>query len=193
MNADLLEKYRYCNVDFDDWIDCIRDFFTEDMAAMGIAVDKVGYVGFGGQSDDAWFHGHVSDWPKFLTALGYDDPILHIHATACFGFAHSDTGRRYNGCNFSSELPLPEHDEDEDFADYHISYYDLDDVRSVAMLVALSKYDETQLSGVFVDAFKDQMRNLYRMLLDEYDYLTSDEAVWEAIVANEWDKQLEEA
>ena len=36
------------------------------------------------------------------------------------------------------------------------------------------------------------MQNLYDLLESEYDYLTSDEAVWETIVANELNLDEEE-
>jgi hypothetical protein len=40
------------------------------------------------------------------------------------------------------------------------------------------------------EVFRNHMRQLYRDLEAEYEHLTSDELVWETIVANGWDKEL---
>jgi hypothetical protein len=43
-----------------------------------------------------------------------------------------------------------------------------------------------------IEQWRAYMGDLYRRLEDEYDYLTSDEAVWETIEANEWDQDEED-
>ena len=192
MDKDLLEKHRYMNVDFADWCDSAKECFTADMAEIGIRVDAVSYTGFYSQGDGAEFIGCVVDWPKFLRSLGYDDPWLEDHAQRYFEFARGPARRYYyDGNDISSDLPLPNYDEDADFSGYYLEH-DFDDVRTSAALIALNKYSSDGLYREFAEAFRRHADALYTVLFNDYEYLTSDEAVWEAIVANELNS-LEEA
>ena len=53
----LLEKYRYINVEFDKWWDCVESDFKEDMLLVGIDVDRIFFSGFSSQGDGACFVG----------------------------------------------------------------------------------------------------------------------------------------
>jgi len=54
----------------------------------------------------------------------------------------------------------------------------------------LNRFTSSTLERHFRDVFTCNMQDLYDRLATEYDYLTSDEAVWDTIVAN--DMHLEE-
>ena len=49
-----------------------------------------------------------------------------------------------------------------------------------------------QFEKDIVKIIDDYEGDLYKMLQDEYEYLSSDEAVWESIVANDLDEELDE-
>jgi hypothetical protein len=62
-----------------------------------------------------------------------------------------------------------------------------------ALLAVIAAYSRDTLVEQFTEAFKDHMRQLYKNLEKEHDYLTSDEVVWESLEANEMTTELEEA
>ena len=81
----LLEKYRYINVEHDEWWDCVESDFKEDMKAVGIDVHRIHFSGFCSQGDGACFvdqldnalvyldHHHKDQYPmirKLLEAGG---------------------------------------------------------------------------------------------------------------------------
>ena len=55
------------------------------------------------------------------------------------------------------------------------------------------EYEIDDFEKDVIEQFRSYMQDLYRKLEAEHNYLTSDEAVWETIVANELDDEYEEA
>lgn len=189
---ELIEKYRYWNVEGVEWWDCTYSDFIERMKDIGIAVDRIYFSGFWSQGDGACFEGSVSDWDLFLRSLGYTDKVLVQHAMEHWSFGVSHYGFYYNAnCTIcSGELPMPDGYDTEEFIDYFSPY--TEDFRSRAWVSALSGFT-TDFEQEFTDAFKDHMQQLYKDLEAEYDYLTSDRAVWEALEANEMTGELEDS
>lgn len=192
---ELIEKHRHWNVEHLDWWDCTYSDFKERMRGIGIEVDRMYFSGFWSQGDGACFEGSVSDWGLFLGSLGYTDKVLIQHAMDHFSFSVKHSGHYYheNCTSFYADLCTPASAADEDFAEVYGPYpWDTDDVRTKAWLALLNQYDSTKLEDEFEEAFKDHMRQLYKDLEKEYDYLTSDEVVWESLEANEMTDELEE-
>lgn len=191
----LIEKYRDINA-YDNWYDSIYESFRDDMLLHGIKVDEIHFSGFWSQGDGACFEGSVYDWEVFLQSIGYNNPAL-IQLSADSWFTKvSHKGHYYheNCTSFDHDWHLPKPDgnlDDELFIDYYSRYLP-DDVRGMVWLSMLKTVDYDKLMEAVEDAFRDHMRTLYRTLEAEYEYLTSDEAVWEAIVANELDTQPQE-
>lgn len=188
---ELIDKYRDINTD-SEWWDCTYSDFKERMTAIGIDVDEMYFSGFWSQGDGACFEGSVSDWGLFLQSLGYDNPILLQHAADHWSFSVKHSGHYYheNCTSFSGELPMPDGYDTEEFIDYFSPY--TEDFRSQAWVAVISGFT-ANFEDEFRDAFKDHMRQLYKDLEAEYDYLTSDEAVWESLEANEMTDELEES
>lgn len=154
------------------------------------------FSGFWSQGAGACFEGSVTDWDLFLRSLGYTDKVLIQHAMDHFSFSVTHSGHYYheNCTHFSTNMPNPDGESDEWFIERYGPYpWDADDVRTKAWLALLNNYDSTKLEDEFEEAFKDHMRQLYEDLEEEYDYLTSDEAVWESLEANEMTDELEES
>ena len=183
-NRALIERYRDINTDY-DWWGSVYDTFPRKMQTIGVEVDEMYFSGFWSQGDGACFDGYVREWHKFLPSVDpdYNNPVLIAHASAFFRFACKHRGH-YNSVSYDADLPLPESSIDTRFAEDY-SPYPLDDLRTAAWLAVLNRYDPAKLEVYFREAFTGHMQNLYDLLESEYDYLTSDEAVWETIVANE--------
>src|SRR5574344_2175204 len=51
--------------------------FKEQMKEIGVHVEKIYFSGFCSQGDGACFNGRVTDWSKFLEAVGKPDLLEH--------------------------------------------------------------------------------------------------------------------
>jgi hypothetical protein len=190
---ELIEKYRYWNVEDFDWWDGVYEDFKVSMTAVGIRVDRMYFSGFCSQGDGACFEGRVEDWGLFLQSLGYTDEVLIRHAMDHFRFSVVQSGHYYhaNCTRFTANLCTPHSAADEGFAERYGPYpWDADDIRTKAWVALLNQYDSTKLEDEFEEAFKDHMGELYKNLEAQHDYLTSDEVVWESLEANEMTDEL---
>jgi hypothetical protein len=196
MNQKLIEKHWDINL-FDDWHEYTVDDFKESMAGIGIEVDEVFFSGFASQGDGAMFEGRVSDWHLFLKEHGYPNGVLANHATFAWRFSVKHRGHynHENSTSFDYDLPHPDDkwSTDDEFINDHYPGKDTDTVAATAWLAILRNTIASDVEDEFTDIFKGYMRQLYRDLEREYYYLTSAEAVWEAIVANELDTEEQAA
>lgn len=193
--SQILDDHRYWNVDGLEWWDRVYDDFKEDMKAIGIEVDKMYFSGFWSQGDGACFEGRVCDWGLFLKSLGYTNPLFIEHFDKHAEFAVRHCGRYYheNCTSFSAEFHLPEDYDEEEFLQL---YGYGEELRDAALIAALSLPENSgdALESQFEEAFKDHMRDLYRRLEEEYEYLTSDEVVLESLEAHDMlDELIEDA
>lgn len=188
MNEELIERYRDINVDH-DWWDFTCDDFDIICKHMGIDVDKgePSFSGFCSQGDGAsftgTFNGELAECaPEKIKAYAPEDKELHrIADELCmlgrlYYRAYAHITRLY-GTHYYHQYTMyvtglePVYGDPDDWAD--------------AVHAALE--DGLQ------DLFRDLAGWLYSSLDAEYDYLTSDEAVWETIVANDLHREEEAA
>lgn len=182
----ILDDNRDWNVEHHEWWDCVYDDFKADMDDIGIEVDRMYFSGFCRQGDGACFEGCVRNWPLFLKSLGYTNDVLIGHFDCNASFSVKQSGHYYheNCTSFSYEFDLPtdEYMGEEEF----LRLYGYgEELRDAALIATLSQYDGNTLEAEFTEAFKDHMRDLYHRLEEEYEYLTSDEAVLESLEAND--------
>lgn len=189
----MLEKYRHINVECMDWWDSVYETFKEDMKEHGIDVDKMYFSGFWSQGDGACFEGKVEDWGLFLKKLEYDNPTLTRHAKDYWSFKVDHSGHYYheNCTNFNGDLPMPDGYDNDEFIRMFSPYEG--EFKSQAWLAVLTDGVHADFESLFKDTFKDHMRTLYRTLQEEYDYLTSDEAVQETVIANDLNVEKDDA
>lgn len=193
-NQALIERHRGINTHHDWWESTYDDFQTA-MRQIGVEVDEMYFRGFWSQGDGACFDGAVREWHKFLPSVDpdYNNSVLIAHAQRNFSFSCKRNGHYYyyheRSVWYDADLPLPESSIDMDFAEQY-SPYPLDDLRTMAWLAVLNHFTDTDLERDFRDVFTCNMQDLYDRLETDYDHLTSDEAVWDTIVAN--DMHLEE-
>ena len=184
----LIERHRYINVDHDQWYDCVYEMFRQDMGEVGVDVSRMYFSGFWSQGDGACFEGafgnlrtyldhhHKDQYPMIRKLLEHDGYVYtecrhsgHYYHENCTEFwVDADTFYRLVEC------PTEFHEQIVDQWDKQLEY-EIDDFER----------DVTE-------QWRSYMQDLYRKLEEEYDYLTSDEAVWEAIEANELDEDEEE-
>ena len=188
----LIEQHRYINVQI-DWWPTIYDDFARVCDILG--VDLFGdpaFSGFSSQGDGASFigvyraygvnykgalHENYSETaPEKIREYAPKDEELHRIAdelcvlSRIYYPVFARIGRLSSQYYHSGSMDIttePMHGDPDDWAD---------EVQSVV--------DETMT--LLMRALADW---LYAQLEKEYDYLTSDEAVWEAIQANELDKE----
>ena len=187
-----LDKYRHINVEHIDWWDCVYESFREGMKEHGIDVDKMYFSGFWSQGDGACFEGRVEDWDLFLKKLGYTNPTLIRHAKNHWSFKVDHSGHYYheNCTHFNGDLPMPDGYDNDEFVRMFSPYEG--EFKSQAWLAVLTDGVHADFESTFIDTFKDHMRTLYRKLEQEYDYLTTDEAVRETIVANDLQEESDD-
>lgn len=185
---ELIEHYRDINVDVYEWWEGVYDAFREDMSDKHIEVEDMRFSGFWCQGDGASFTGYIKDNLEFLKthnlAETYPYIMRLIEHGGDFTLRIERTGRNYVHENtVAAELSYTD-------MFYNILPCGPDDTlraEVVAQWDALLDEEYARLADDVTSVIRGYCHDLYRSLNDEYDYLTSDEAVWEAIVANDLD------
>ena len=189
----LIDKHRYCNTEFYDWYDYIQEGFEDDMSQHGIAVEKIYFnVGYS-QDDYAFFNGWVKNWRQLLEHIGYSSDALVLLADQAWVYKWDDSGR-YGRRMFESYMPAPDSADDLMFAYQYAPQKWVDESQQLRLrswLAVLSQYDSDQIEIEIKEVIEGHCKDLYKRLSDEYEYLTSDEAVIETIIANQWHLQGE--
>ena len=159
-----------------EWWDSVYNMFREDMKEIGVRVDNIYFSGFWSQGDGACFEGHISDWSKFLPAVGMSELVDEARGND-ISLSWKHRGHYYH-----------EHSVSFDVDDLWISNpYDEDED-----LLRFTAWDATNPEGgqiyerreEIIEFLRDKMRTLYSALEEEHDYLTSDEVTEEYILGN---------
>jgi hypothetical protein len=196
MNSDLskteiIDKYRHFNVDH-DWWEYVYEDFIRTLEEKGISVtsNEIQFTGFYSQGDGASFTGtiHKSDIKRFMDAHdlaeGYEGSYFFakleefcvlVERTSSH-YCHSNTMQIY-------------------IDDSQILAFDADgDVREEIYNVMYDEFNTEQagFENKVTEICRGYADKLYRDLYEEYEYLTSDALVVEALEANGiFDKQDE--
>lgn len=181
----LLERHRYINVEHDEWWDCVYENFKQDMREVGIHVKHMYFSGFQSQGDGACFEGsfdntrtyldhhHKDQYPMIRKLLDHDGEV-YANCKHSGNFYHQYCTEFWMSADtLTGILPQP--------TEFH---------ETIAEQWQEELDNEmTAFEEAVVEQWRTYMADLYWKLEAEYDYLVSDEAVWETIEANE----LEEA
>lgn len=170
--TDLLDKYRYVNVSYDDWADYVVGRLKDRMSEIGISVREVCWSGFWSQGDGACFTGCVSDWGLYLAHLGHTDPKLVALARDEWsmewyrsGYYYHSHSVRFSGYMPSVSNPYDKEDDSLRAAVWDALHAHLDE----ALFSAIEAQIERNLRG--------HMDTFYKELQEEYEYLTNDESI----------------
>ena len=186
MNTELIEKYREINVNY-KWWDSTYDDFNRICEILGIELDRhePSFSGFWCQGDGASFTGdfsprHILDAPEKMRTYASKDEELHRIADKLADLNLIYLAKFWGRISRSNSLY----------------------VHSNTMISEIEIWDEEEgfwsqdVFDIVESEFQQLMRDLadwlYSTLDREYDHLTSDEAVWESIVANELDEEEED-
>jgi len=185
--ASLIEKYRYINVDY-DWWDSVYDMFREDMKAVGIGVQRMYFSGFCSQGDGACFVGSLDSAHTYLDRHHKDQfPMIRKLLEAGGGlYVRCEHSGRYYHENCTSFWV--DADTLTGMIDQPTEFHE----QVVEQWQELLEDELSDFEKAVIDQWREYMGQLYSNLEEEYDHLTSDEAVWDAIEANELDQDLED-
>lgn len=191
MDNGLIEKHRGINVDHHDWWDSVYEDFRQICEIIGVELNKgePSFSGFSSQGDGASFTGQYraalwhgySDRPptlyyetapaKIREYAPKDEELHRIADELCMlsrvYFPIHITIKRFGRSSYVHEQTMdcyvePMNDDPDDWAE--------------------EVHAHVQEQGTLL--MRDLARWLYRTLDKEYDYLTSDEAVWRTIEVN---------
>jgi hypothetical protein len=193
---ELIEKHREINVDGEWWHESVYEWFDEQCENMGIQIstrprnhNRRGFVesarereitwsGFWSQGDGAAFAGRVVDFKLALGSLYDDYPIFQKYAEDLDGYVRISWGLgRHNNVTMRDVEVEP------------IAYYLVDDHPLAEVWQEQFDKEIEMVDALIGDIVADLCGLLYDALRDEYDALTSDESVWDAIQANDLDKE----
>lgn len=191
MNMELIEKYRYINVEHDDWWEYVEESTKERLRSeYGFAMDDLLWSGFSSQGDGASFTGAM--W-EFDTFINKHQVLLDVAPVLCKLIRASKVDLSFALVRGSSRYAHDNTVEAE--LNFYQGYHD-DEMQSLILKAVCDHIEATELDKfeeAILALLKDEMRKVYRELEAEYDHLTSEEVVWDTIVANELHKEEEEA
>jgi hypothetical protein len=184
----LIEKYRDINTDY-QWWDCTYSDFREDMREVGIAVDRIYFSGFWSQGDGACFEGGFTSVKTYLDHHHQGQYPMIRKMLEHGGYVYVSCKHSGHYCHENCTTFSIEHD-----TFYHLIECPTEFHEQVADTMDKQlEYEIDDFEKDVIEQFRSYMQDLYRKLEAEYDYRTSDDEVWEAIVANELDDEYEEA
>lgn len=164
-----IEENRYINVDFDDWYNFIFHDWKEKLEKIGFCNAEIYFSGFGSQGDGACF-----DCQPYYINL---DLILNN-----LDFTDEEKEKIYNlkDCfNLTIEKnSYANHYSHEETRYVNIDYLDVENEEDENLIGCLSEKLE--------DLRCNLCKQIYKDLEKEYDYLTSDDAIYETLQANEY-------
>lgn len=160
-----IEAYQDCNVDYQDWHDATLEMCEEELTAVGIQSPEIRYSGFYHQGSYALFIGDVdlAEWMRSQKIAG-KYRTLYNAATA--------------GEIRARIIPAYRDSAQTDIELYGSPATPEAEQRLYAQANAVEELLEEWRS--------DKSHEIYKALRDEYEYLTSEEAIAETIEANEW-------
>jgi hypothetical protein len=196
--AALIEQHRHINVDY-DWWDCTYDDFIETAKAKGFytTTKDMSFSGFWSQGDGASFTGGV-DVPAFIAYVKAENAKLVAEGKTAPLDPYPWIDKLYqHGSDIEIKVVRnSRHYAHENTCGIDIGFagsfaYMLDDGDDETRSAVLGAWDEA-LSADIDQLEKDiestryaLCRELYRSLESEYEHLTSDDAVWDTIEAND--------
>lgn len=181
---ELMDKYREINVDH-DWWDCTYDYWKNRLSRMGVYVDDISFSGFRSQGDGASFTGRIRTakyLKRFMRIHGMRERYRTIYTLADHLNMWVDITRGSSHYAHENTVTAEAYLEEPHWIDR-----DTEDLREA---LVLELYNEAMLHWRDFDkdveeTLRGYMHDIYRDLEKEYDYLTSDEVVAEAIIIND--------
>lgn len=192
----IIDEHRYIDVQDSWWYEPVIEHFVEEQRDQGLNINPkdIQFSGFCSQGDGASFTGGVvpclSDW-----ITRHSDPALYPFTTLMM--AHDEVSWYFKlertGTHYHHEYTV---------RGYLVIEDDLDLIydREHPMIephwetwIAQFHDEQDRLEEALTDHCRALMRDLYKQLNDEYDYLTSDDYIRTLLADNPHLIHLEEA
>jgi hypothetical protein len=155
--------------------------FTEDMKAVGIEVEKIYFSGFWSQGSGACFvgslgstltyldHHHQGQYPMIRKLLEHDGAV-YVNCKQSGRYYHENcTSFWVDSDTLTGMVDQP--------TEFHKAVVE---EWQCLLGVELDDFEKD-----VTEQWRTYMQQLYRKIEAEYDHLTSDDAVWDTIEANE--------
>jgi len=192
-----IQKYKETGFAY-DWWDSVYEMCIEDGKEMGFDIETINFSGFWSQGDGARWLGMV-DLPRWFSACGVDSiGISAWQQLALEGVISTNaTVESYGGARYChentmrvSEVTDLAHLVDDGEVMERASIFKGMTVANLFDIIATDTtcpYKTTEeLTEAIEESAKDYACTIYKRLQEEYDYLTSDEAIAETIQANDY-------
>lgn len=180
LQNELIDKHWDINVDH-EWWEYTYDEFKIEMETKGITVADINFSGFYSQGDGASFTGRI-DMIQFLKVHELEQQFMGATFFAGQGELWAELQRGSSGYYHENSVGVcllldsyNNYDYEDDSTRYQV-YETMQEVMDSEW-----KDLEEEVGSIC----RGYMQDLYSKLRDEYEYLTSDEVVWETIVAND--------
>jgi len=166
-----LDKFRHINVEYWEWWDYVYEMFKEDTTEFD--VEKIYFSGFWSQGDGAMFeysgiseklvHEAIDslDIPKYKREAMKSEVVFSANGTHKGHYSHERC------C-------------------YHAMYFEVNDTHR-ENIDQLFYEHHTELEEFIEERYRDLACKLYRQLEEEYEWHTSDDAVKEMLINNEYE------
>jgi hypothetical protein len=161
----VLDEYRYVNVDYDGWYDFVVEDWEEKLEKLGYEDVKIYFSGFYSQGDGACFVAKVNI-PKWIKAHKAGKRFRRLLKEYNEGWDASITIKHNYRYYFSTSTDVE-----------YEGYWDLSD-KAYEQLEEMAKCIEDEREKLGDEIYED--------LAKEYEYMISDEAVAETIIANDY-------
>jgi hypothetical protein len=178
----LLEKYRDVLVDSWDWSEERVAEWRATLKDRGIYNPRINFSGFWSQGDGASFTGSVDNPEKFLQDH-FPDQTKYLQWAARRGCVSISLSRDHV-CRYYHERSVVVVCEFDYYPDVYESGPDPLEIATAEVYLKLAREELNNLQSSIEDLFVSWMREIYKSLEDEYEDLTSDEAVWDWILHN---------
>lgn len=197
---DMIDRHQDINVYDGDWADDIIREWVEKLAALGIEVSStthtttkgrkyetpdVHWSGFCSQGDGACFEGYVN-LPMFINEHDLDYPYIVMASSmgrdvSC-KLTHSGRYSHENSISYNLEV------EPADLPYYNDEGTEID-IRYAVLHNLWAQFDLNEgyaaLEADIKSICQDYMKEIYHELEAQYEYLTSDDTVWDTLEAND--------
>lgn len=173
------DEFRHINVEHLEWWDGVYERWIEKIENLGFTDVKPRFSGFASQGDGASFTAGV-DVQKFLEANKLCNRFRTVYNLLKEGFSFDTYGFRLGHLSnhYCHEYTVDFDPLEVEYEFYDFTTKDLQERQQRAIEQA------EELTQVIEEKGRQLMRDLYRSLDLEHDYLTSDESVVESIRTN---------
>lgn len=193
---EVLERFREINVEDEFWYEFLLEEFKEDLRGKGLSCDDV-YFSFGcSQSDYVSFDAKLIDYEAFLSGMELTEKEKRV---AVYMFENDFVRVSYNSRDFRNDVSLnfdatnPHADYVKGRFDVKTWFFNVDENCKQAGAYLFCRELLNKIEGYAEDFGNDACHKLLKRLEAEYEYQTSDEAVKDTILANEYQFDFETA